>query len=172
MAWDSGISKYVLWNALPYWVPGLYFYSGFQIVDEAGHLQQVVVAGTSNGSTEPTWNDSGGVTVDGSVHWQDEGLASPQPLYTFDPATLTCSPIAFTANVPLRLTGTQTGIWGRLSYVPAIGASVLAADTNVDADVICMQGGGCNLSFPPPPTVTNGFSIGGTSKIGGTSTAK
>jgi hypothetical protein len=41
------------------------------ITDPANHIQVVVTKGTS-GTTEPTWNDSGGLTHDGSVTWQDE----------------------------------------------------------------------------------------------------
>lgn len=52
---------------------------GAKIIDPSSHLQQVTGPGIS-GDTEPApptnpWNDSGGTTTDGSVIWQDEGIA-------------------------------------------------------------------------------------------------
>ena len=41
--------------------------------DSNGHGQYVSVAGTS-GALEPVWNTSGGLTTDGGVTWQDQGL--------------------------------------------------------------------------------------------------
>jgi uncharacterized protein (TIGR03437 family) len=56
------------WQALhPYAV-------GYEILDSAQHLQEVVVAGIS-GPAQPTWNDTGGYTTDGTVTWQDQGPA-------------------------------------------------------------------------------------------------
>ena len=59
---------------------------GNQVLDPAGHVQQVTTAGTS-GSTQPAWNDSGSTTSDGSVVWQDEGYA-PAPSLT---GPITCN---------------------------------------------------------------------------------
>jgi hypothetical protein len=44
------------------------------VIDDAGHIQRCTFAGTSGGST-PSWNDSGGVTIDNTVIWQDDGPA-------------------------------------------------------------------------------------------------
>ena len=55
------------------WTPSTFFALGYQVVDAAGHIQQVAAAGIS-GSITPTWNDSGGTTSDGSITWTDEGL--------------------------------------------------------------------------------------------------
>jgi hypothetical protein len=44
-----------------------------QVVDDgSGHLQQCIVAGTTD-STAPVWNHAGGTTIDGGVTWQDCG---------------------------------------------------------------------------------------------------
>jgi hypothetical protein len=46
------------------------------IVDGAGHVQQVITAGTSGpGPNPPSFDDTGGMTSDGTVTWQDRGLA-------------------------------------------------------------------------------------------------
>lgn len=47
---------------------------GNEILDPAGHIQEVTTAGTS-GADEPTWNDSGSTTPDGtgSLVWTDQG---------------------------------------------------------------------------------------------------
>lgn len=56
------------------------------IIDPAGHVQRVTTAGTS-GAAEPTWNNSGSTTVDGSVIWTDNGIsgggAFADAVYTF-----------------------------------------------------------------------------------------
>jgi hypothetical protein len=43
------------------------------ILDGASHVQQVITAGTS-GASQPTFNDTGSTTTDGTVVWQDRGL--------------------------------------------------------------------------------------------------
>ena len=57
------------------WQPSMAYTLGEEILDPANHTQKVTTAGTS-GVIEPTWNDSGGTTSDGSVVWQDEGVAA------------------------------------------------------------------------------------------------
>lgn len=57
------------------WAPGFAFQLGQRIVDEAFHTQAVVSPGTTGGS-EPSWDDSGGTTTDGTVTWQDQGLST------------------------------------------------------------------------------------------------
>ena len=56
------------------WAPGYSYVVGTQVFDPAGHIQQVITAGTSGtGPAQPAWNDAGGTTTDGTVVWQDEG---------------------------------------------------------------------------------------------------
>ena len=57
------------------WQPSHVYAIGDKIVDLAGHIQQVTVAGVS-GTPPPIWNDLGGTTADGTVTWQDTGLSS------------------------------------------------------------------------------------------------
>jgi uncharacterized protein (TIGR03437 family) len=57
------------------WQPLHAYARGDQIVDPAGHIQKVTLAGVSDASA-PTWNDSGGTTDDGTVRWQDTGAGS------------------------------------------------------------------------------------------------
>src|ERR1700683_3997331 len=52
------------------WAASFGFQVNQRVVDGAGHTQNVIVAGVT-GSTEPTWDDSGGTTTDGGVTWQD-----------------------------------------------------------------------------------------------------
>ncbi len=52
------------------------------ILDSNGHLQQTAMTpggiptGGVSGASEPTWNDSGGNTTDGSITWFDLGLVT------------------------------------------------------------------------------------------------
>jgi hypothetical protein len=58
------------------WQPSHTYALNARITDPAGHFQVVTTAGIS-GSTAPTWNDSGGTTIDGTVMpvtWTDKGL--------------------------------------------------------------------------------------------------
>jgi uncharacterized protein (TIGR03437 family) len=54
------------------WQPLTQYALGDKIIDPADHFQVVVQAGES-GPLQPTWNDTGGYTFDGSVIWQDQG---------------------------------------------------------------------------------------------------
>jgi len=63
----------VMWTALV-WQALISYALGSQIIDVAGHTQQVTTAGTS-GMTVPSFNDGGGTTADGSVVWTDEGVS-------------------------------------------------------------------------------------------------
>jgi hypothetical protein len=64
-----------------------------QVLDPSSHLQKVVgnvdsdgviVLGNStggiSGTSAPSWNDSGGMTTDGTIVWQDEGVAANEYL--------------------------------------------------------------------------------------------
>lgn len=56
--------------------------AGETVIDPAGHLQTVTVGGMA-GTGFPVWNDSGGVTTDGQIQYQDGGAfpgSSAQPL--------------------------------------------------------------------------------------------
>ena len=55
-----------------FWYPNFAFALSAIIVDTAGHVQQVITAGTS-GPTQPTFNDAGGSTTDG-LQWTDQGM--------------------------------------------------------------------------------------------------
>lgn len=76
------------------WAPNAPYYTGQGIVDPAGHIQVCSVGNAQgstvtafSGSSQPTWNDTGGTTSDGAIVWQDEGLSGPGGLgayvYTF-----------------------------------------------------------------------------------------
>ena len=58
------------------WAPSSPYQVGQVIIDPANHQQVVttVSGDDKSGSTEPTWNDNGGTTVDHNVTWQDNGL--------------------------------------------------------------------------------------------------
>lgn len=66
LQWNSGLAT---------WEADHSYALGAQILDPAGHVQQVTVAGTSGTPNPPAWNDTGGTTADGtgSLVWQDEG---------------------------------------------------------------------------------------------------
>ena len=57
----------------PSWQPDFAYALGFTIVDPKLHVQMVTTPGTS-GATQPTFNDNGGTTADGTVVWTDEGM--------------------------------------------------------------------------------------------------
>jgi len=57
------------------WTMGTAYALSAVILDTAGHVQQVVSAGTSGGSL-PSFNDTGSVTPDGTVVWIDRGIKS------------------------------------------------------------------------------------------------
>jgi len=59
------------------WQPSTAYTLGDTIVDSSGHIQKVITAGVSGTTTAPPpWNDTGGVTTDGTITWQDTGLSS------------------------------------------------------------------------------------------------
>jgi hypothetical protein len=72
----SCMGMYLQWGpGASGWLSDHAYTVGQQIVDPAGHIQQVTTAGTS-GSTEPNpWNDSAGTTPDGTgtLVWTDQG---------------------------------------------------------------------------------------------------
>ena len=57
----------------PAWRLSRRYFRGDEVHDLANHVQMVVIPGTSS-ATAPTWNDTGGRTIDGTVVWKDEGL--------------------------------------------------------------------------------------------------
>ena len=65
---------------------------GMRVLDPSGHSQLCLTGGTSAGST-PSWNDSGGVTLDGSstpqqLTWQDLGILNMAPVVLQTPYQL------------------------------------------------------------------------------------
>lgn len=72
------VIKWKLPSGLGTWTATHAYSLGAQILDPAGHIQQVTTAGTS-GSLIPTFNDSGSTTTDGTVTWTDEGY-NPAPV--------------------------------------------------------------------------------------------
>lgn len=64
-------------TSTPSWVPLTLYTSGQYIYDGNSHFQLCIVGGIS-GSFAPTWDDSGGVTTEGTgVEWQDTGITPP-----------------------------------------------------------------------------------------------
>lgn len=55
------------------WQAGRSYIFGDTILDENDHLQSCSVNGIA-GSVEPTWNDSGGATTDGTATFTDKGV--------------------------------------------------------------------------------------------------
>lgn len=63
-----------LWAAP--WAPDTVYAAGAVVCDPQGYLQTVTTPGTS-GTTQPTWNDAGGQTADGTVTpvtWTNTGV--------------------------------------------------------------------------------------------------
>jgi hypothetical protein len=69
------------------WLPNWTYVPGQTIVDPAGHTQMTPHIPATNsgvsGATEPAWNDAGGTTSDGTVTWQDMGVAVVAPPVDF-----------------------------------------------------------------------------------------
>jgi hypothetical protein len=65
----------------PRWAPSFAFGTS-ECVIAAGHLHEVTTSGTS-GASAPSWNTAGGTTTDGSVTWQDRGVAAAAPAIDF-----------------------------------------------------------------------------------------
>ena len=57
------------------WQAGASYSLNQEITDPAGHTQKVTTAGVS-GTVQPTWNDAGGTTTDGTVVWTDQGIVA------------------------------------------------------------------------------------------------
>ncbi len=76
--WVDGETMQVS-NAVPLingqlpWQASTAYAVGALVYDLQYHLQRCTQAGTSGAGT-PGWNDSGGVTTDNTVKWQDQGL--------------------------------------------------------------------------------------------------
>lgn len=81
------------WTSPVQWASTHTYSMGNQILDPAGHIQQVTSAGTS-GSSTPVWNDSGSTTTDGTVTWQDEG---------YNPGPAASGPITAAFNFYFRM---------------------------------------------------------------------
>ena len=62
--------------SLPAWQASTAVVLNYEIVDPSGHAQKVTTAGTT-GSSEPTFNDNGATTADGTAVWTDQGKANP-----------------------------------------------------------------------------------------------
>lgn len=67
----------------PQWASETLYEIGNTVLDSSSHIQQCVVAGTS-GTNPPTWNDNGGLTMEGGgsppLTWQDTGPAPVPPV--------------------------------------------------------------------------------------------
>lgn len=74
------------------WQPSHAFAANAITLDPSGHVQEVTTAGTS-AATEPSWNDSGGTTSDGTVIWKDRGLPQAwKPSHSFALNTTSIDP--------------------------------------------------------------------------------
>ena len=76
----------------PNWMQATAYIPGMRVLDPSGHSQLCLTGGTSAGST-PSWNDSGGVTLDGSstpqqLTWQDLGILNMAPVVLQTPYQL------------------------------------------------------------------------------------
>lgn len=70
---------YVAWVSPAAWLPNHNYALNDTILDTAGHIQKVTTDAGSSGSTQPTWNDAGGTTSEGSpvsLIWTDQGYNS------------------------------------------------------------------------------------------------
>lgn len=65
------------------WAPNSPYQVGYTIIDPSNHVQKVTaVSGISpsgagygqSGSSEPAWDDTGGITFDSGLTWQDQGI--------------------------------------------------------------------------------------------------
>lgn len=77
---NSFMGMVIQWNlpvGLGTWQASHAYSLGDQILDPAGHIQQITTAGTS-GAAEPTFNDTGSTTTDGTAVWTDQGY-NPAP---------------------------------------------------------------------------------------------
>lgn len=61
------VTKYPLWAA------NTYYSTCYLIRDPSDHVQMVTKFGTTGAAAPGNWNDSGGITNDGSVEWTDQG---------------------------------------------------------------------------------------------------
>jgi hypothetical protein len=73
----SYMGLYLYWNPLPAWQANSFHNLPYQILDPAGHIQQVAIFAGPTGGRMPAFNDAGGTTTDGSTTWQDMGLNPP-----------------------------------------------------------------------------------------------
>lgn len=74
---NSFMGLYLAWVNPPAWQASHAYALNATILDPAGHIQKVTTTGTS-GATQPTFNDAGGTTTDGTVTWTDQGY-NPGP---------------------------------------------------------------------------------------------
>src|SRR5438876_5572142 len=88
----------------PFWKANYAYTGGFTIVDPALHVQMVTSPGAS-GATQPTFNDAGGTTPDGTsgLVWSDQGLTVSS--FTLSPNVTTPG---WTANTAYPITSTPT----------------------------------------------------------------
>lgn len=66
------VSQAKLPKSYPEWAPSTYYSTSYLIRDPSNHIQMVTTFGTT-GTIEPSWNDAGGTTQDGTVVWTDQG---------------------------------------------------------------------------------------------------
>ncbi len=129
------------------WQPVTPYALGDRIVDPAQHIQQVVEAGVS-GIVQPSWNDTGGYTQDGTVVWQDEG---PVPSFMLQ-YTVSTGKLVLLADVSVPRLGP------RVVSVNQNGSQLLAAwalfDTTLSPGSLVDF-----ANFPYPPGIYNQGSV-------------
>ncbi len=87
----TAAGTYTVTFALTYTWKHANFCAGQIVIDGANHVQECIASGTT-GSSMPTFNDSGGTTTDGTVTWQDQGIATGVPSITVELSVLTTTP--------------------------------------------------------------------------------
>ena len=139
------------------WLATHLFSSGNLVVDPAGHVQKVTIAGTS-AATEPSpWNDSspppsfGGITKDG-LKWADQGSFAWQmnhsyvvPASSTDPSGIVVDAHGHIQRVTTPGTS-GTGAPAFTSNIPSTGRTL---------DGLTWTNMGARRGTPPPPWTPN-----------------
>jgi hypothetical protein len=111
---------------------------GSWILDPAKHWQKVIIAGTSGGS-QPTFNDSGNATTDGTAEEMDWGPA-------------------IAVNEPMRITGTGTAMdWAFTNNTDLKAGESIVATVNLGTEVVTLTAAASHtVAGPVSGTIVSG----------------